>query len=174
MSDLGHAISRAALAHQGQTDWRGESYILHPLRVMQAVRSAGFPVVTQIAAVLHDVIEDTHVNYTQLRTVFGEDVEGAVEALTRRFDEHPDAGAIGYDDHGAKMWGKPQETHWEYFERCVQNPIARVVKYYDTLDNMDPNRFHPKAPYKRYLRVLDWYREEREQRLGRAEHGVIS
>ena len=53
-SSLERAIEIAARAHAGQTDKGGAPYVLHPLRVMLQLRDP----VAQIAAVLHDVVED--------------------------------------------------------------------------------------------------------------------
>src|ERR1700742_4520783 len=55
MSTLERAIVIAAEAHAGQLDKAGAPYILHPLRVMLRVGTAA----ERIAAVLHDVAEDT-------------------------------------------------------------------------------------------------------------------
>ena len=54
MSDLQRAISIAVIAHEGQTDKGGNPYILHPLRVMQSLRTTN----EMIVGVLHDVVED--------------------------------------------------------------------------------------------------------------------
>ena len=51
---LERAIAIAASAHAGQTDKGDAPYILHPLRVMLRLTNRR----AQIAAVLHDVIED--------------------------------------------------------------------------------------------------------------------
>jgi GTP diphosphokinase / guanosine-3',5'-bis(diphosphate) 3'-diphosphatase len=57
MATLERAIEIAARAHAGQTDKAGQPYILHPLRVMLAVNSLP----EKMAAVMHDVVEDTNV-----------------------------------------------------------------------------------------------------------------
>lgn len=55
MSDLNEALAIAARAHRGQDSQDGESYILHPIRVMLAGRTDA----ERIVGVLHDVVEDT-------------------------------------------------------------------------------------------------------------------
>jgi (p)ppGpp synthase/HD superfamily hydrolase len=66
MSKLGLAISIAAKAFENKLDKGGKPYILHCLWVMNKVRHLGEEVM--IAAVLHDIIEDTdeksEINYT--------------------------------------------------------------------------------------------------------------
>src|SRR5215510_5701883 len=88
MSTLERAISIAAQAHQGQKDKAGAPYILHPLRMMMRMESEA----AMIAAVLHDVVEDTDVTLVQLREMgFSEEILQAVECLTHRDGESYDA-----------------------------------------------------------------------------------
>ncbi len=56
---LQDAIDLATFAHRHQYDKAGEPYIKHPLRVLENVKAQGARSFVQIAAVLHDVTEDT-------------------------------------------------------------------------------------------------------------------
>ncbi len=115
MSTLERAIEIAARAHAGQIDKAGEAYILHPLQVMLRVKGTH----ERIAAVLHDVVEDTPITLAQLRAEgFAEAVIEAVDALTKRSGE----------------------TRLEAAKRAAQNPIARAVKLADNTENMDLTR----------------------------------
>jgi hypothetical protein len=60
MSTLERAIEIAAIAHSGQPDKAGAPYVLHALRVMLAVSGP----YERLAAVLHDVVEDTAITLT--------------------------------------------------------------------------------------------------------------
>jgi len=87
----------------------------HPLRLMFNV-STPFE---KIAAVLHDVVEDTPVTLDDLeKEGFHADVVAAVDALTKR----------------------KGESRIEAATRAAANPIARVVKLADVKDNMDLGR----------------------------------
>lgn len=115
MSTLEKALQIAAVAHAGQTDKGGQPYILHPIRVMLAVNSAD----EQMAALLHDTVEDTAIELTDLEKAgFSERVVSAVQALTKL----------------------PGESRLEAAQRAVKNPIARAVKLADVQDNMDLRR----------------------------------
>ena len=115
MSTLERAISLAAQAHAGQVDKAGQPYILHPLRVMLRVSTDE----ERIAAILHDVVEDTSVTLDQLATEgFSQTVLAAVLALTKL----------------------PGETRMEAASRAVANPVARTVKLADNAENMDLSR----------------------------------
>lgn len=77
------AIAFAAIAHAGQRrKYTGEPYICHPIEVMQLVALANGEEDLLIAAVLHDVIEDTPVTHREIRRRFGERVEAIVVGLT--------------------------------------------------------------------------------------------
>lgn len=133
MSDLTQAIQLAATAHQGQTDKAGQPYILHPLRVMLALEGEE----DRIAAVLHDVVEDTQISACDLRRKgFSEIVIEAVLALTRK--------------HG--------ETYDSFIARCTTNDIARRVKLADIADNMRPDRVEAA---KLDSRLLERYQQAR-------------
>jgi guanosine-3',5'-bis(diphosphate) 3'-pyrophosphohydrolase len=59
---LEQAIAFAAAAHAGQVDKAGQPYVLHVLRVM--LRVEGYE--RQLAALGHDLLEDTHVTASDL------------------------------------------------------------------------------------------------------------
>lgn len=80
MATLERAIAIAVQAHQGQRDKAGAPYILHPLRLMMRMQTEA----EMIAAVLHDVIEDTEWTPDGLRAEgFSAGIIEAIECLTR-------------------------------------------------------------------------------------------
>ena len=116
-ADLARAIAVAATAHSDQVDKSGQPYILHPIRVMLACADQSFD--TRIAAVLHDVVEDTWVTFELLQQMnFSSEVIDGVDALTRR----------------------DGEDYFDYIERCTLDPIGAAVKLADLADNSDPLR----------------------------------
>lgn len=131
------AIAIAANAHKGQTDKAGNSYILHPLRMMMQMKSE----TAMIAAVLHDVVEDTAWTLEELREKgFSNEVLEAVECLTNRTGEN----------------------YGEFIERVQENKIAREVKIADLEDNMNIRRIDQLKPkdlerlekYHKYWKIL--------------------
>jgi len=87
--DYQKAVELATSAHKGQTRWSGAPYIMHPLAVSGIV-SKQFPgdEAARIAAVLHDVVEDTEISLDDLRAAgFSEDIVMAVDAVTKREGE---------------------------------------------------------------------------------------
>ena len=59
LMNLADCIRLAEFAHYGQEDQAGHPYIEHPKRVLKAVQQDGAPPYVQMAAILHDVTEDT-------------------------------------------------------------------------------------------------------------------
>jgi guanosine-3',5'-bis(diphosphate) 3'-pyrophosphohydrolase len=115
MSTLERAIELAARHHAGQVDKGGQPYLLHPLRLMFAVRTPH----ERMAAVLHDIVEDTPVTFADLLAEgFAPEVVSAVRALTKH------AG----------------EDRLDAARRAAADPVARVVKLADVTDNMDLSR----------------------------------
>ena len=115
MPTVEDAISLAVRAHAGQKDRYGQPYILHVIRVVARL----FDPPAQMAAALHDVVEDTAVTLDELRLMgYSEAVLAAVECVTRRNNE----------------------TYEQFIERIAPNPLAVRVKLADLEDNMDLRR----------------------------------
>lgn len=135
MSLLAKAVELAAIVHAGQVDKGGAPYILHPLRVMLSVTGEQ----AQIAAVLHDTVEDSKSGFSlnTIRSYFGDRITAAVDALTRREGE-------SYDS---------------YIDRAKADDIARAVKLADLKDNCDVNRLNrpltadDKRRFDKYMRA---------------------
>ena len=77
------AYSFARSAHADQRRESGESYIFHPLAVAQILIELGLDIETIIAAILHDVAEDTEVSLDQITEQFGENVATLVDGVTK-------------------------------------------------------------------------------------------
>jgi len=82
--ELLDAVEFASLAHQGQVrGGRGVPYVNHPIDVARRLINAGFDDRdTLIAAVLHDVVEDTHIKLTEISDKFGRRVAELVNHVT--------------------------------------------------------------------------------------------
>lgn len=74
------AVRFALDAHAGQLDSGFTPYIQHLMGVWSKVRNASMT--TQIAALLHDTVEDTDVTLNQIEDNFGTDVKDVIAILT--------------------------------------------------------------------------------------------
>ena len=73
----------AADAHESQTRSSGEPYITHPLAVAEVLADMHMDVETIMAALLHDVVEDTDVTIKDIKKKFGAKVAELVSGLTK-------------------------------------------------------------------------------------------
>ena len=78
------AYELAVEAHSKQRRKSGEPYILHPIAVAKiCVEEIGLGPTAIIAALLHDVVEDTEVTLEDIKTQFGEKIAKLVDGLTK-------------------------------------------------------------------------------------------
>jgi GTP diphosphokinase / guanosine-3',5'-bis(diphosphate) 3'-diphosphatase len=77
------AYRYADKAHLGQTRKTGEPYISHPVSVACILARLHLDVPTLLAALLHDVIEDTGVASAEISQAFGKQVSELVDGLTK-------------------------------------------------------------------------------------------
>lgn len=70
-------------AHDGQSRSSGDPYITHPVAVAGILADMDLDYETLMAALLHDVIEDTHYSKDDLSLAFGETVAELVEGVSK-------------------------------------------------------------------------------------------
>ncbi|EKT57130.1 bifunctional GTP diphosphokinase/guanosine-3',5'-bis pyrophosphate 3'-pyrophosphohydrolase [Providencia burhodogranariea] len=70
-------------AHEGQTRSSGEPYITHPVAVACILAQMRLDHETLMAALLHDVIEDTPATFQDIEELFGTTVAGLVEGVSK-------------------------------------------------------------------------------------------
>jgi GTP pyrophosphokinase len=94
-TELQRAFEIAERAHLGQTRKSGEPYITHPVAVAEILAELGMDFQTIVAALLHDTVEDTPYNLTQLEADFGKEVAQLVDGVTKldKLTYGPDAEA---------------------------------------------------------------------------------
>jgi len=73
----------SARVHKGQVRRSGEPYLSHLLEVTNFLAEMGLDRTTLVAALLHDVLEDTEVTAAELKASFGKEVGGLVEGVTK-------------------------------------------------------------------------------------------
>ena len=111
------AIQLAVVAHGMQLDKGGLPYILHPLHVMGSVDGID----AKIVAVLHDVVEDTHISLDDIRNHevgFSQEIIDAIDAITKR----------------------EREKNESYWTRVKASPLATRVKLADIAHNTSAKR----------------------------------
>jgi GTP diphosphokinase / guanosine-3',5'-bis(diphosphate) 3'-diphosphatase len=82
------AYEFGALAHDGQTRLSGQPYISHPVAVARMLADMHLDPQTIIAAILHDVVEDTDTPITELEEQFGDEVAALVDGVSKLEQMH--------------------------------------------------------------------------------------
>jgi GTP pyrophosphokinase len=78
------AFFLAKEAHQGVRRRSGEPYLLHPIAVAKIViEEIGLGVKSVVAALLHDVVEDTEYTVEDMERIFGPKIASMVDGLTK-------------------------------------------------------------------------------------------
>ncbi|MET0417265.1 MAG: HD domain-containing protein [Actinoplanes sp.] len=109
----------ARLAHFGQVDKAGNSYIDHPRTVARILQERGYGEYFVMAGLLHDAVEDSTLTLDDLRELgYPPQVVDAVDAVTRR----------------------EGESYMDLICRAAADPIGKWVKLADNETNSDPER----------------------------------
>lgn len=94
------AINYSREAHQGQLRQSGDPYVSHPIAVAGILAPLRIDAQAIIAALLHDVVEDTDITIEQVAEKFGKPVAELVEGLSKlemiKFETREDAQAENF------------------------------------------------------------------------------
>lgn len=136
MSLYDEALAFATKKHDGQFRKGGEPYIVHPITVCEYVKEWGYGIDFQLAALFHDLLEDTDATDEEILAHSNEKVLHSVKLLTKE---------KGYDMA-------------EYMAAIKNDPIAKVVKTADRLHNLR-SAFVTDEEFKRkyVLETVDWF-----------------
>ena len=83
LDSISAAFNLAQESHDTQRRKSGEAFIHHPLGVADILTDLRMDTVTIVAALLHDVVEDTDIELEQIRTEFGSDVADIIDGVTK-------------------------------------------------------------------------------------------
>jgi GTP diphosphokinase / guanosine-3',5'-bis(diphosphate) 3'-diphosphatase len=119
------AFNFAYQLHEGQYRKSGEPYIAHPIAVAGLLRDLGGDSATIAAGFLHDVVEDTDVTPEDIEEMFGAQVRGLVEAVTK----------LSKFNFSSKT-ERQAENFRRMFLAMAQDIRVIVVKLADRLHNM--------------------------------------
>ncbi|MDH5544651.1 MAG: bifunctional GTP diphosphokinase/guanosine-3',5'-bis pyrophosphate 3'-pyrophosphohydrolase [Gammaproteobacteria bacterium] len=100
VAEVYRAYLFGAEAHEGQKRLSGEPYIYHPLAVARILAELKMDDKTLMAAILHDVIEDTPTAKDQLKQEFGDEVAELVDGVSKltqiKFESKAEAQAENF------------------------------------------------------------------------------
>lgn len=140
--DIEKAYVFAKEAHGSQTRYTGEPYITHPVAVAYILAQMRMDPQTIMAAILHDVIEDTPINQAQIAEKFGKEVADLVDGVTKLTQIH-------FENYA--------QAQAENFRKMVMAMVSDIrvilVKLCDRLHNMRTLMSLP--PEKRRRKALE-------------------
>ena len=131
-----NALRFAAEKHKGQFRIGGDEYITHPIAVAEIVRQNGYGIDVQIAALFHDLLEDTDATESEILKFGNEEILKAVKLLTKQ---------KGYEMA-------------EYVAGIRKNKMAFAVKAADRLHNLRCAIVADTEFKRKYIfETVDWY-----------------
>lgn len=132
LSRIEKAFRFANAAHDGIRRKSGEPYIIHPIAVAKIVaKDIGLGATSIVAAILHDVVEDTEYRLSDIESMFGEKVAKIVDGLTKLSGD--------FDSRQALTLKKMLMTLSEDV-RVILIKIADRLHNMQTLESMPPNK----------------------------------
>ena len=117
------ACDYADIAHDGVTRKSGEPYILHPIAVSSILSHMRLDAETLMAALLHDVIEDTEFNKDDISKNFGHTVAELVDGVTKL-------------SHSSDKEYNKAASFRKILQATLQDPRVIIIKLADRYHNM--------------------------------------
>ncbi|MCI8497294.1 MAG: HD domain-containing protein, partial [Clostridiales bacterium] len=119
-------------AHAGQLRSSGEPYLIHPVAVASILVDLGMDTESIAAALLHDVVEDTAIELTQIAGEFGEEIAALVDGVTK-------LGRVPYTSREEQQ----AENVRKMLLAMSQDIRVIIIKLADRLHNMRTLKFLP-------------------------------
>lgn len=137
---LADAIALAEYAHRNQLDKAGLPYIDHPMRVLATVQAQGVQPYVQIAAVFHDVTEDTAFTSDILLSLgFSEAAVRLVRILDRGYSAELFDQQVLTSEYKTPDEFKALRNEF-YYKQIKASRDATIIKLADIQDNLSPWR----------------------------------
>lgn len=135
VENIQRAVELSKSAHQGQLRQSGEAYVTHPIAVARILTSLYLDTQAIIAALLHDVVEDTDITTEDISSQFGKPVADIVDGLSKldklQFETVADAQA---ENFRKMLMAMARDV------RVILIKLADRLHNMRTLDSMTPEK----------------------------------
>lgn len=135
---LENAYAFAEKAHEGQKRHSGDPYFVHVFETAKILASLGMDAKTIAAGFMHDVLEDTEIQESEMEEKFGKDIVFLVNGVTK-------LGTLKYRGHERHV-----ESLRKFFVAMSNDLRVVIIKLADRLHN---------------LRTLEHVREDKRARI---------
>ena len=137
---IDRAYIYSARVHEGQMRLSGEPYLTHPLEVAGILADMKLDSVSIAAALLHDVLEDTHATPEEIKEMFGQEVLHIVSGVTK-------LSSLTFDSSQARQ----AESIRKMLLAMADDIRVILIKLADRLHNMRTLQYHPKEQKRRAI-----------------------
>ena len=124
IDSLHRALRVAGDSHAGVFRKSGEPYFFHPLRVAHLAARHWMDFASVMAAILHDVVEDTPVTLSEIEADFGSEVALLVNGLTKAADDNVSREIL------------KAETYRKQLLVAIEDVRVLCLKFWDRIDNL--------------------------------------
>ncbi|RZB34484.1 MAG: GTP pyrophosphokinase [Desulfobacteraceae bacterium Eth-SRB1] len=137
---IDRAYIYSARVHEGQMRLSGEPYLTHPLEVAGILADMKLDSVSIAAALLHDVLEDTHATPEEIKEMFGQEVLHIVSGVTK-------LSSLKFNSSQARQ----AESIRKMLLAMADDIRVILIKLADRLHNMRTLQYHPKEQKRRAI-----------------------
>lgn len=138
------ALAFACEKHVGQTRKTGEPFVAHPITVAYYLAEYQLDADAIIAALLHDVAEDTIASVADIAILFGEGVGRIVDGLTKVEEAK---------DENKRRGLKHSATLSKLFTTMIEDERVALIKIFDRLHNL--RTIHGMPPHKQKQKATE-------------------
>jgi GTP pyrophosphokinase len=145
LDQIDRALRFSATAHRGQKRMSGEDFIQHSIAVARTLVEQLLDTTSVVAALLHDVVEDSDIRTEDIAREFGAEVAGIVDGLTK-------LGSLTFRSSAEQQ----VENYRKFLLSIAKDARVIIIKLADRLHNM---RTLDPLPPEKQLRIATETRE---------------
>ena len=127
------AAAMALVAHKHQKRASGQPYAIHVFEVAEILIDLGLDYESIVAAILHDVVEDTSVTLEQLESIFGKSISTLVDGVTKM--SLVKSAPVKPHGKNKKHWGNSESLR-KMLLAMVEDIRVILIKLADRLHNL--------------------------------------